>query len=36
MSNYQQKLRQYAQLIVKVGMNIQPQQPVLFAHQLKR
>lgn len=30
MSNYQQKLRQYAQLIVKVGMNIQPQQPVFI------
>lgn len=30
MSNYQDKLRQYAQLLVKVGMNVQDKQPVFI------
>lgn len=30
MSNYQDKLRQYAQLLVRVGMNIQDKQPVFI------
>lgn len=29
-SNYQDKLQQYAELLVKVGMNIQPKQPVFI------
>ena len=30
MSNYQDKLRQYAQLLVRVGMNVQDKQPVFI------
>ncbi|MCM3320271.1 aminopeptidase [Staphylococcus warneri] len=30
MSNYQDKLRQYAQLLVRVGMNVQDNQPVFI------
>lgn len=30
MSNYQNKLRQYAQLLVRVGMNVQDKQPVFI------
>lgn len=30
MSNYQYKLRQYAQLLVRVGMNVQDKQPVFI------
>ena len=30
MSNYQEKLKQYAKLLVKVGMNVQEKQPVFI------
>lgn len=30
MTNYKEKLQQYAELLVKVGMNIQPKQPVFI------
>ena len=30
MSNYQDKLRQYAQLLVRIGMNVQDKQPVFI------
>ena len=36
MTNYHNKLKQYAELLVRVGMNVQPQQPVLYVHLLKR
>lgn len=30
MTNYKEKLQQYAELLVKVGMNVQPKQPVFI------
>ena len=30
MTNYHNKLKQYAELLVRVGMNVQPQQPVFI------
>lgn len=30
MDNYNEKLRQYAELLVKVGMNVQQNQPVFI------
>ncbi|EHJ07548.1 aminopeptidase [Staphylococcus simiae] len=30
MTNYQHKLQQYAELLVKVGLNVQPEQPVFI------
>lgn len=30
--SYEEKLQQYAELLVKVGMNVQPEQPVLLDH----
>ncbi|MBO8732032.1 aminopeptidase [Staphylococcus aureus] len=30
LTNYKEKLQQYAELLVKVGMNVQPKQPVFF------
>ena len=30
MKDYKQKLQQYAELLVKVGMNVQPKQPVFI------
>ncbi|HDG1955850.1 TPA: aminopeptidase, partial [Staphylococcus aureus] len=30
LTNYKEKLQQYAELLVKVGMNVQPKQPVFI------
>ena len=30
LKDYKQKLQQYAELLVKVGMNVQPKQPVFI------
>ena len=32
--SYNEKLQQYAELLVKIGMNVQPKQPVLLDLQL--
>lgn len=36
MTNYKEKLQQYAELLVKVGMNVQPKQPVFIRSSVER
>ncbi|HHC9640728.1 TPA: aminopeptidase [Staphylococcus aureus] len=36
LTNYKEKLQQYAELLVKVGMNVQPKQPVFIRSSVER